>query len=114
MCCASTGVYDLTVVIAGIRSNINNDDSSSSSSSSSGHAAGKKPPRTRHARAAGSESAGRRSKFERRWNLVSPRFWIQIWIQKEGDARFRRKLSFQVKRNRKSAPLLTRYSDSQM
>ena len=30
------------------------------------HAAGKKPPRTRHARAAGSESAGRRSKFERR------------------------------------------------
>ena len=40
--------------------------SSSSSSSSSRHAAGKKKPRTRHARAAGSESAGRRSEFQRR------------------------------------------------
>ena len=77
------------------------------------HAAGKKN-RTRHARAAGSERAARRSEFERRWNLVSPRCWIQIWIQKGGDARFRRKLSFQVKRSRESAPRPTRNSDSQM
>ena len=29
----------------------------------------------------------------------SPRFWTQVRVQKRSDARFRRKLSFQVKRN---------------
>ena len=57
------------------------------------HAAGKKK-QTRHPRAAGSESAGKHSEFERRSYLVSPRFWTQICVQRQGDARFRRKLAF--------------------